>query len=106
MLINNQEKVINYGEISVKFEIVASTAYEKVNTTGTDENLFRLVPMPRLGARVLSPELAPEQGHGTQISARAPTKGYVHTGARNRASGTCTKSELFRRRTYNNYIIS
>ena len=32
--------------------------------------MFRLVPVP---------------GHGAQISARAPTKGYVQTGARSRA---------------------
>ena len=37
-----------------------------MNTAGTDENLFRLVPVPRRGA---------------QISARAPTKDYVPTGA-------------------------
>ena len=33
----------NYREISGKFGVVASTAYEKVNTTDTEENLFRLV---------------------------------------------------------------
>ena len=32
----------NYREISGKFGVVASTAYEKVNTTGADENLFRI----------------------------------------------------------------
>ena len=47
----------------------ASTVYEKVYTTGIDENRFRLVPMP---------------GHGAQISAWAPTKGYVQTGGRPR----------------------
>ena len=59
----------NYREISGKFGEVASKVCEKVNTTGTDENLFRLVPVPVLG-------------HGAQISACAPTKGYVQTGAR------------------------
>ena len=43
----------NYQEISGKFGVVASTAYEKVNTAGTDENLFRVVPVPGHGARVL-----------------------------------------------------
>ena len=42
-----------------KFGVAASTAYEKVNTTGTDENLFRLVPVP---------------GHDAQMCARAPKK--------------------------------
>ena len=58
----------NYREISGKFGAVASTAYEKVNTTGNDENLFRLVPMPGHGARVLPLELVPFPGHGGQIS--------------------------------------
>ena len=40
----------NYGDISEKFGVVASTAYEKVNTRGTDENLFRLVPVPGYSA--------------------------------------------------------
>ena len=62
-----------------KFGVVASKAYERVNTKGTDENLFRLVPVPGHGARVLPLELVP--GHGAQISARSPTKGYVQTGA-------------------------
>ena len=39
---------------------------------GTDENLFRLVPVP---------------GHGAQISARTSTKGYVQTGARRKETG-------------------
>ena len=43
----------NYREISGKYAVVALTAYEKVNTAGTDENLFRLVPVPGHGARVL-----------------------------------------------------
>ena len=66
---------------------------------GTDENLFRLVPSPEHGARVLplkpapvpAPvlghgarvlplELVPVPGHSAQISAQAPTKGYVQTG--------------------------
>ena len=60
------EKSNNYREISGKFGVVASTAYEKVNTTGTDANLFRLVPVPV---------------HGAQTCARAATKGHVQTGA-------------------------
>ena len=45
----------------------------KVNTTGTDENLFRLVPVLGKGAQVLPLELVPVPGHGAQISTRAPT---------------------------------
>ena len=71
----HQRKGNNYREISGKFGVVASTAYEKVNTKGTGENLFRLVPLH--GARVLPLELVPVPGHGAQISARAPTKAYV-----------------------------
>ena len=60
---------------------------------GTDENLFRLVPIPGHGARVLL-ELVPMPGHGAQISAWAPRKkGYVQTGARVRATFSGTKSE-------------
>ena len=62
----------------------------KIMITGTDENLFRLVPVLGHGARVLPLELAP--GHGAQTSARAPT-GYVQTGVRARALGTNTTSE-------------
>ena len=57
----------------------------KVNTAGTDETLFRLVPVPRHGARVLPLEQVPVPGHRAQICARAPTKGYVQTGLRARA---------------------
>ena len=46
-------KVNKYREISSESGVVASTACEKVNTTGTDESLFRLAPVP---------------GHGVQIS--------------------------------------
>ena len=62
-------KGINYREIENKFGVVASIACEK--------HLFRLVPMPGHGARVLPLELMPVPGHGTQIRARAPTNGYV-----------------------------
>ena len=54
----------DYREFSGKLGVVASTAYDKVNTTCTDENLLRLLPVP---------------GYGAKISARAPTKGYVQT---------------------------
>ena len=43
----------NCQEISGKFGDVASTAIEKADATGTDENLFRLVPVLGHGARVL-----------------------------------------------------
>ena len=55
------------------------TARKKVNTTGTDENLLRLVSMPGHGAPTL--ELVHVPGHGAQIGAQAPTKGYVQAGA-------------------------
>ena len=83
----------NYREISGKFGVVASTDYQKVNTTVTDENLFRLVPVSGHGSRVLPLELVPVPRHGAQISALAPTKGYVQTGARARAPGSGIKSE-------------
>ena len=67
--------------INCKFAVGASTACEKGNTAGTDENTFRLVTVPRHGARVLLPELVPVLGHGAQICDRAPTKGYVQAGA-------------------------
>ena len=44
---------IYYLEICGKFGVGSSTACKKVNTAGTDENLFRLVPLPRHGAQVL-----------------------------------------------------
>ena len=53
---------------------MASTAYDKVNTTGTDEILFRLVPVLGHGARVLPLELLPVPGHSAQISARHQQK--------------------------------
>ena len=50
---------------------------------GTDENLFRLLPL----------ELVPVPWHGSQICARAPTEGYVQTGAHAQAQSPGTKSE-------------
>ena len=52
---------------------------------------LELEPLPGHGARVLPLELEPVPGHGAQISARAPTKGYVQTDAQ--APGMSTKSE-------------
>ena len=82
-------KGINYREIGDKFGVSASTACKKVNTEGTDENLFRLVPMPGHGARVLPLELMPVPGHGTLST----TEGYVQTRTRAQASRAGTKSE-------------
>ena len=45
------------------------------------------------GARVLPLELVPVPGHGAQISAWAPTEGFVQTGAHTLAPGTGFKSE-------------
>ena len=72
-------KGINYRETSGKFRVSSTTACEKTNAEGNDENLSRLVPVPRHGARVLPLELV--AGHGAKISVRVPTKGYVRTGA-------------------------
>ena len=55
--------------------------------------MFRLVPVPGHGPRVLPLELVPVLGHGAQISAQAPAKNYVQTGARARAPGTGARSE-------------
>ena len=74
-------KRIYYREISEKFGVGSSTAC----TAATDEKLFRLVPMLRHGAQVLPLEPVPVPGHGAQIYPRAPTKGYVQTGAIPRA---------------------
>ena len=48
-----------YREISGKFGVV--------NTTGTDENPFRLVRVLGHGARVLPLELVPVLGHGARV---------------------------------------
>ena len=55
---------------------------------GTEKNLFRILSLPGHGAQVLPLELVPMSGHGAQISARAPTKGYVQTGANAPVPGT------------------
>ena len=72
----------NHRETSGKFGVGASTAYKKVNTSGIDENLFTLEPVPGHDAQVIPLELVSVPGHGAQICDRAPTKGYVQTGAR------------------------
>ena len=53
LFIKQLGKDIDYPEIGHKFGVGASTACKKVNTAGTHENLFRLVPVPGHGARVL-----------------------------------------------------
>ena len=63
------------SEISDKFGVVASTAYEKVNTTGTVRNLSRLVPVPGHGAQIKL-ELGHQQ-KAVQTAARTQTP---HTG--------------------------
>ena len=65
VFINNQGKVITIEKFSDKFGVVAST--------GTDKNLFRLVPVPGHSARVLLLELVPVPGHGAQVRARCPS---------------------------------
>ena len=93
MSIKTLGKGTNYREIGDNFVVGASTACEKVNTADTNKNLYRLVSVLGYGARVLPLELAPVPGHGAQISARAPTKGYVQTRARAAGTGKGTKSE-------------
>ena len=51
-----QRKGLHYREIGNKFDVGASVASEKVNTSGTDETLFILEP--EHGGRVLPLELA------------------------------------------------
>ena len=73
----------------------AAIGCQKVNTVGIDENLFRLVPVPRHGAQALPLELVPVPRHGVQISARVPaTKRYVQTRAH--AWAPCTGRSLNR----------
>ena len=69
---------MGYRQIGDEFGVGSSTACKKANTEGTDENLFRLVPVT---------------GHGAQLCARAATKGYVQNGARAQAPCPGTKSE-------------
>ena len=73
-------KRIDHREIGDKFGVGFSTASKKVNTAGTDENLFRLVSVLERNARVLPLEPAVSVP-GAHICARSPTKGYVQTGA-------------------------
>ena len=47
--------------------VSASTACEKAITAGTDNNLFRLVPVIGHSARVLPLDLVPVPRHGAQI---------------------------------------
>ena len=49
-----QGKGIDYREVGDKYGVGVSTACKKVDAAGTDENLFRLVPVPGHGARVTS----------------------------------------------------
>ena len=88
-------KSVQYRHIGGKFGVSASAASAKVNTSGTDENLFRLVLVLGHGARVLPLELVP--GHGAQICVRAPTKGFVQTGARTR----CARAQSLNGLTFN-----
>ena len=59
-------------------------------SAGPDESVFRQVPVPGNGARVLPLEVVPVPGHGAQIFARALTKSYVQTSACAREPGTGT----------------
>ena len=75
-------KGLDYREIGDKFGVGASTACEKVNTAGSAENLARC-PSTASGASA--------SARGAQISAQAPTEGYVQTRAG--AAVTVTNSE-------------
>ena len=77
-------KGINYREIGDKFGVSASTACKKVNAAGTDENLFRLVPVPGHGARVLPLELVRVPRHTVPKLVLGHQKAYVQTSGRAR----------------------
>ena len=67
---------------------------KKVNTAGTDINLFRLECLGMiLNLSTTDLELVPVPQHGAQIWAWAPTKRYVQT-------GMVTKSEQSLRYMY------
>ena len=54
LFINYEEKVLTIEKsCGGKFAVGASTACKKVKTAVTDESLFRLLPLPGHGARVL-----------------------------------------------------
>ena len=55
---------------------------------GTDKVLFRPVPTPRNGARVLLLEVVSVPGHADQIFARAAKKSHVQISASAREPGT------------------
>ena len=79
-------KGINYREIGGEFGVSALTACEEINTRALTKTCSDLCP--RLGTvpeLVLPLELVP----GAQITARAPTKGYVQTGSRGHQSEQC-----------------
>ena len=61
MFINNQKNVLTIKR-SANQEIC-----KEVNAAGTDENLFRLVPVLGHGARVVPLELVPVLGHGARV---------------------------------------
>ena len=67
-----------------------------MNSVGTDENLLRVVPVPGNGTSVLPLGLVPVLWHGDQISAPAPTKGYVQTGAQACPGTTSERGLVFR----------
>ena len=79
MFINNLGKGFNCREIIGKFGVSASAACEEVNTSNTDENLFRLVPMPGHGAQVLPLELVPGHvlRHGVRVLPLELVPGHV-----------------------------
>ena len=67
MLLLRDAALIRIFALMCEAYSVASTAYEKVNTRDTDENLFRVVPVLGHGARVLPLELVPMPLYGAQI---------------------------------------
>ena len=58
--------VLNYPKIGVKFVMVPQQVVRKCKCSVHCENLSRLVPVPRHGARVLPLKLVPVPGHGAQ----------------------------------------
>ena len=80
-------KGIEYREIGDKIGVSASTACEKVNTVGTNENLFRLVPV-NWGPFLESPENFSGLGRPFLIVYILKTKKYI-------GMKLCMKGNLF-----------
>ena len=96
MFINNEETIAKSAS-NLKLVLQQPVRKQIGSTAGTDENLFRKVAEQRARAlplELLPLELLPVPGHDAQISARAPTKGFVQTGTRAPGMGTSLNGKL------------